>query len=296
MLISLFTPVHICDCYTEQCLDSVVLQTNNNWEWIILDNSTNFEVADFVDKLIKTKYNIKYIELKQKIKIYKVFDKQRNIGYLKNICASLCVGDLLMELERDDILLPNAVECLIQAVEKNNDCKFFWSDCVMVDVINGECVSRIGAIFIDKYKVCVGKQGEVLCNASVLENIDYQRLIEYNNFPMHWRAWKRDFYHLIGGFDKTMNTNEDQDLILRTFLNCKNGEVCRIKWPGYIWFGHGNNCSTTDAQSIHILTQETNNKYKIELKKHFDKENADNGFIKIFEPNLKFKDVIKINE
>ena len=295
--IGIFTPIHRTHRFIEYTIDSVLQQTYQNWEWVILDNSVEGEdVTKWFWNHVIEKYPFAYYMFKSKIRIHKVMSESRNLGYLKSVAAGL-VGecDVLFEQEADDILLVNALETLAQAIEAHPNCKFFWSDNIMLDhwENNGikSCSSRRGAIFTGVAKVRFPEIPiEIPCNVAQLRNIDYVNIVEYNNMPLHWRAWKRDFYHLLGGFDSNVRFNEDQDLLCRTFLHCKKNEMCRIAHPGSIWNGHGSNTGG-EINGSKEITAGIFDTYRERLKEHFELEKANEGFIIHFYPHLENNDI-----
>jgi hypothetical protein len=48
--------------------------------------------------------------------------------------------------------------------------------------------------------------------------------------PNHVRAWRRSFYHSIGGHNRRLAIADDYELVVRSFLNT---EFCHIKALGY---------------------------------------------------------------
>jgi len=103
-------------------LNSLSLQTNSNFEVCISDNCSD----ENIDRIIEP--------YKQKIKI-KFSKNNENLGAALNFLkvASMAESEFIWFLGDDDLLVPNAIEDLINLIEKNRDCDFFWINSYHLD-------------------------------------------------------------------------------------------------------------------------------------------------------------------
>ncbi len=95
--------------YLAQALDSVLNQTYTNWECLIIDDaSTDYskEIYDkyLVDNRIRVLYNA----------------ENKGCTYTKWRCIEESTGELCGFLDADDVLLPAALEVMVEA-HKNNE-------------------------------------------------------------------------------------------------------------------------------------------------------------------------------
>ena len=114
-MISVFTPSHDPK-YLDECYKSLKEQTNNNWEWIVLLNGEAIWERPNDDR-VKVGY------AKPQIK---------GVGALKREAVSRCTGDILLELDHDDILLPTALMDVEYVFDNFSDIGFVYSDTAQI--------------------------------------------------------------------------------------------------------------------------------------------------------------------
>ena len=117
MKFSIITPSHKYQSYFDELYLSIIQQTYESWEWIVYLNG-EFKK----DQLSKEILN------DERVKIYTNYDGNTNIGYVKNKAFSLGTGDVLVEVDHDDILTPDCLKELATAFEENPECGFVYSD------------------------------------------------------------------------------------------------------------------------------------------------------------------------
>lgn len=222
----------------ERLYKSLCEQTYNNWNLWILDDSTedNTNVNDFVKE--KEDY---------RIHMFKNCTHHGNIGFNKHMIAMMCDGDYLLEMDHDDYLMPDCFELLVKAFSAT-DCDFVYS--YPLELINDEPVlygekwgfggyGGIGSFVFNGKEVNFSTTPDI--NATTIRTIYTQ--------PNHLRCWRKDFYHKIGGHNTTLSVLDDQEILIRTFLEgkmCKIPKVLYIQDEGDTERGEG---SGTTAQS-----------------------------------------------
>ena len=118
MKISIITPTHR-PTYIDDLYNSICEQTYDNWEWILYLNgsvrrdSISEEIKS--DKRVKISNDIPH-------------ELSSNVGYIKNKAFHLGTGDVLLEADHDDMLLPNCLEEVAKAYKENPDVGFVWSE------------------------------------------------------------------------------------------------------------------------------------------------------------------------
>ena len=282
MIISIFTPVHqvhgIHGFFFKLCIDSICnqrIKDGVNWEWIILDNNTDLStnIENWITEYVKeTQGEWVATELLQKIKVYKHIGNCRNIGHLKDIAARLCTGDIVVEHDYDDILKENAVIAVADSGNKNENCDFFYSDWINLQWKEGKIPeiegTRDGIWVIDKEKISIDEIcKENLVNVFGIEKIDYW-VLKKRTIPLHLRAWRREFFGRIGGYDGRLEIMDDYDIMIRSLLD---GKCCRISMPCVIVNYYGKN--TTDKYELkeqYGLADWVFEKYEIRVKNRGD--------------------------
>ena len=116
---SVITPTHIRNSYLEDLYDSLVAQTYTNWEWILWLNG-GAKKTDVSDK----------IKNDERVRIYVSTFDNKFVGFNKNKAFHLGSGDVLVEVDHDDILTEDCLEELNKAFQ-NDEIGFVYSDCAV---------------------------------------------------------------------------------------------------------------------------------------------------------------------
>lgn len=110
-LISVIIPVYNNENYFERCIKSVIEQTYNNIEIIIINDYS----IDNVESII-----LKYKELDKRIKYYKN-TKNEGVGYTRNFGISKFTGKYIYFLDSDDYIENNCLEILYKNIKENDN-------------------------------------------------------------------------------------------------------------------------------------------------------------------------------
>ena len=123
MLISVCIPTYNRPEHLNNCLNSLSLQTNKNFEVCISDNCSKINI----DKIVKT--------YKKKLKI-KYNRNKRNLGFALNLLkvSKMASGKFIWFLGNDDLLIPKAIDNLSKIIKKNKDIDFVWINSNYLDV------------------------------------------------------------------------------------------------------------------------------------------------------------------
>ena len=92
MKLSLFTPTHKPD-YLVDAYSSLKLQTLTDWEWVILPNGKDVTIPEVIRK-------------DPRVKLVTTGNNSHNIGALKRSACDATTGDILVEFDHDDLLVP----------------------------------------------------------------------------------------------------------------------------------------------------------------------------------------------
>ena len=106
--LSILIPVYNAEKFISKTIDSVLAQTYNDWELIIVEDKSTDKSFDVIKQ-----YEAQYPE---KIK---VFQNEANLGMLLNwnTGIDLCKSELFVKLDADDIWLPTLLEKSIAVLE-----------------------------------------------------------------------------------------------------------------------------------------------------------------------------------
>ena len=180
--VSVIIPAYNQAKYLRDAIDSVLNQTFQDFEIIIVDDGSIDETHDVVFSYNHTR--ITYIHQKNEGS-----SSARNTG----IIASN--GNYLAFLDADDLLLPNKIENQIVAFDNNPSLILVLSGWDFVDE-NGSIISRIRPWEKNP-------------------NLDLESWLIGIPFVIHGALFRRDCFETNGMFDATLTDSEDWDLFIR---------------------------------------------------------------------------------
>lgn len=108
--VSFIVPVYNTEKYLSRCLDSILAQTYNNWEAILINDGSSDASRDICDEYARKDSRIKAIH-----------KKNEGVSNSRNVGIDLACGDWLMFVDSDDEITPNALELLSIGFEDNID-------------------------------------------------------------------------------------------------------------------------------------------------------------------------------
>lgn len=246
-MISIFTPTHNTK-YILEVYESLKEQIFSDWEWVIvLNNGAIFpKIND------------------NRIKIYNF--ESNKVGALKRYACEKCNGEILVELDHDDFLTPDALFKIKKAFDENN-CSMVYSNCANIDMNwNPKIWNPFYGWKFRKFNYKNHELIEIIQGKPTAHNVSR---IWYA--PNHVRAWRTKDYFAIGGHNAEMKIADDHDLICRTYLY---GNIYHIDECLYIYRMHNDNTWLQNVKEIQSVQWANYNKYIYSLvEKDADKQN-----------------------
>jgi len=206
MKFSIITPSHRITSHLEELYDSIVSQTYKDWEWILYLNG-EADKKDLPNKIVRNK----------RVRIIESGVKTDNVGKVKHEAFHMGTGDILVEVDHDDLLHEKCLEAL---AEEFSDDKvgFVYTNCLIYDTRGGD------KIFYNEdcgwNNDWMEFRGEEYYAPDTFEPTS--RSMSYLWYaPDHVRAWRGSVYRAIGGHDASYEVADDADLLCRTYLATK---------------------------------------------------------------------------
>ena len=215
MKISLFTPTHdsrfLSDLYES-------IKNQDFYEWIIVYNNGAVPLY-FPD---------------DRVKCHVLPFAPEWVGPLKAFACSLCTGDVLVEMDHDDLLTPDAVVEIAKAFA-DPEVGFVYSNTI-------HCTGSFGKT--QRFDPSYGwSYREVRFRGHALdEHISFAP--DPNSIgriwfaPNHVRAFRRETYEQVGGYDTGMRVLDDLDLMAKLY---KVTKFKHIDKGLYVYRVHGEN-------------------------------------------------------
>jgi len=115
-LVSIITPSYNSKRFIKETIDSVLNQTYQNWEMIIVDDKSKDDSVEYIKSLIQNESRIKLIAL------------ENNVGaaMARNKALEFATGRYIAFLDSDDIWLSNKLDTQLKFMQ-DNDYAFTFS-------------------------------------------------------------------------------------------------------------------------------------------------------------------------
>ena len=212
--------------------NSMLGQVYRDWEWVVLDDSTDGMTADLLSGIGDPR-----------VTVYRNCTNHGSIGFNKRSVAMACTGEYLVEVDHDDELTPDCLKCLWDAFEAYPEADFVYSDAI--EDIGGESV-----VYPEGWGWGEGysrqeKVGTRECVISVTPQVNPFSIRTIYAQPNHVRCWKSVFYRRIGGHNIDLGVLDDMDLIIRTFLEGRMVKVDKVLYIQYEGEGERGNGGTS---------------------------------------------------
>lgn len=121
--VSIIMPTYNVEKYIDEAVESVLNQTYQDFELIIVDDCSNDETYE---KLVEHSTKDKRIVLYRN-------DENMKICYSLNKCLSHCKGEYILRMDGDDISLPNRIEVMVRYLDEHPNISLVGSQTITID-------------------------------------------------------------------------------------------------------------------------------------------------------------------
>ena len=259
MKFSIITPEHNPQNipFLYELYETLCAQTYGKWEWVLYLN--NKCLVEHIPPTIKND---------PRVRVYRTEDPNINIGAIKNAAFNLGSGDVLVEVDHDDLLTSDCLEELAKAYQ-DPSVGFVYSDNAVLHM-NGEFIPYDQAYGWTHEKF--NWKGRELVHTHSFEPTSHALgYIWYA--PDHVRSWRADVYKAVGGHNPELSICDDHELCIRTYLATK---MVRIPKVLYIYRITGENTWLERNQAIQLKTVELFNQHARRLA---EKDAKDQGLM-----------------
>jgi len=233
---------------------SLKAQTFEDWEWVVLDDSPDLDTY-------RQLYGFCADE-RYRVRIYRPHvPSSGNIGKAKHDAFMLGYGDILLELDHDDELTPDALQAVSDAFQAG--ARFVYSDwCeILPDGQSGKYPDGWAFGYGDHY--WDAEHGVWAMKAPPINATTIRHIV---SAPNHVRAWDASLYRELGGHNVDLPIADDYELVVRTALRIE-----LIKIPKMLYKQHigGHTAQRQRNGLIQQLVAEIADKYDAELTSRF---------------------------
>lgn len=215
-MVSVIIPVYNVERYLNRCVDSVLNQTYQNLEIILVDDGSPDRCGAICDEYSKRDNRITVIH-----------KKNGGLSDARNAGLDIATGEYLYFVDSDDWIAESAIEQLIAVFNKDD----------AIDIVAGCSVDvheRDGTLFETRYSITPGSK-KVLSKAEAIKD----------NLLHGWAAWNK-LYKLRLFADVRFPVgviNEDEAILLHVLDKIR--KVAQIGIPTYYYFLRENSITTS---------------------------------------------------
>ena len=221
-LISIIIPVYNTETYIGACLDSVLEQTYQYIEVIVINDGS----TDFSQKIID-----KYAEKDPRVKSY-IFPHE-GLSVARNHGLSVATGDYLAFVDADDLLYPDALKLLLKIIKGEE------ADIVEGKICKGDFLSCSVKIKNPYLKIFNAE--------AAIEDLLYQKNLSSS---MCGKIFRKELFNNFS-FEKNI-LYEDLNLIYRIYENCN--KIIYINIPVYFYRNReGSIINTWKTERLDVL-------------------------------------------
>ena len=191
--VSVIIPTYNSAKYLKETIDSVISQSYDSWEMILIDDGS----TDVTIPIIEA-----YRKIYPQIRFYNRHRAPKSASTCRNIGADYAMGKYLLFLDSDDILLPNCLRRRIEVINKHTDCPFAVFPTATFTYSHNEALLN----YLNKTK----------------DNYLYEFISSSTPWQTSAPIWKRDFFYEAGGFDERYQRLQDVEFTIKALLQAEN--------------------------------------------------------------------------
>jgi len=220
--------------------ECIQAQTHEDWEWLL-----------YLNNKCRVSHLPESIKKHPKVKIHRTEDDNKNVGAIKQKAFMIGSGDVLVEVDHDDLITPNCLQELNKAFE-DPEVGFAYSDNAVLH--ETDTFVPYDASFGWQHRQFDWKGQTLTAMRSFPPTSHSLTYIWYA--PDHVRAWRKDVYANIGGHNPDLSICDDHELLIRTYLYTKMHHIEEVL---YIYRVTGNNTWIERNEQIQQLTVQLGN-------------------------------------
>lgn len=207
VIFSVIIPVYNVEEYIEQCIDSILVQSYQNWEIILVDDGS----TDRSGQICKN-----YAHKDNRIKVF----TKKNTGQADSRNYGVCqaCGDYFLFVDSDDYIAPDTLEVLCKVIHQNE----------MVDVVLSEGMYSVYGQKTELCKYWDSSEYEGMSGRDTL----LRTMKTASNWSPCGKCYKLSYWKERGFSFKTGILAEDFELIDKTVLEA----TCVFMIPAFYYY------------------------------------------------------------
>lgn len=245
-LISVIIPAYNTEKYIEKCIDSVLSQSHESLEVIVVDDGSNDNTVNIVkDMMIKDN------------RLSLVCQQHQNASIARNKGMEIAKGEYYVFIDADDILLPDALKLFLDTAISNN-----------ADFVIGNMQE-------------ISEAGEIISNLTMFENDtegkEYWKYFKYMPAPTNkfYKASVIKANNIVFG-----NVRIGQDLNFYYKYLCCCQKICTVADYMYQWRDVSTGMSNKKDLKLFDITESF-----VDIRRFYAEKGLDNDYKNYVVPN-----------
>ncbi|HUU21631.1 MAG TPA: glycosyltransferase [Phycisphaerae bacterium] len=220
-LVSVYTPTYNTGDYLRETYQSLRDQSYPTWEWVVVDDGSDDDTWARLEQLAAEDWRVRPVR------------NARNagkIGAVKDQATRLARGEILVELDHDDLLTDFALDEIVAAFKRHPDAGMVYSDCS--NFFENGTFHRFAeegapSYWADRYheEEYRGRKWLVCEQPDIYDRFGDEARQQFGWFltmgPNHVRAYRASALRELGGYNPGLPVADDWDVFVRFFLRSK---------------------------------------------------------------------------
>lgn len=115
-LVSIIMPVYNCEKYISEAIESVLSQSYQNWELLIVDDGSTDHSPEIIDRYAQ-----------KDVRIQSFHNKNEGVSAARNFALSKISGELVTFIDSDDVYHPDRLQRMASVFENHPACDIVFS-------------------------------------------------------------------------------------------------------------------------------------------------------------------------
>lgn len=254
-LVSVVTCTYRTGDRIERPYASLKAQTYDNWQWVLVDDSDDTRTFSALGVLASKDH---------RLGVFRHREHSGVIGRVKRWGFQLAEGEILVELDHDDELTPNALADVVRAFRHFDGSAAERPLAGFVSTDFAEVYPDGSPMtYPENWGLGYGSyrweaRGQRMLAVANTPHVNPKTIRHIVGVPNHLRAWHRDCYQAVGGHSPRVHVADDYELIVRTFLRARMAHVPKlgyVQWRNRPAEGGEGNTHQDRNQEIQRLTR-----------------------------------------
>ena len=217
--LSVVMSVYNAERHLERAVRSVLNQTYQNFEFIIIDDASTDQTKDLLRKIKDMRV--------------KIIRNEENLGLTKSLNKAIQIarGQLIARMDGDDLSVPHRFEKQLDFLKKHTDYAVVGSSYYQIN--QDDCIVSLVKVLTD--------------DTAIKKGLEKQNWFGHGSVMM-----RKEAFNKVGGYDERFIFAQDYDLWLRISEHYK---VANIEEPLYFWRVSGAGISTQKEKEQKTFAQ-----------------------------------------